>query len=138
MKPFSRRHPTLSDRSSTDFYSLRDVAVGKFPVASDLGAHREFWVGVAFLAFLQLTASVLNLMPIPGVDGGNVIYPWLSPQWRRGFDHMAPYGMLLLFALLWNPRVNQVFFGAVFWLGDLLGLPQWLYIEGFDIVRFWS
>ncbi len=60
-------------------------------------------VAVAFLAFLQLTASVLNLMPIPGVDGGNVVYPWLSPQWRRGFDHLAPYGMLLLFAgLLWH------------------------------------
>lgn len=105
---------------------------------TDIDAHRQFWVAVVFLAFLQLTASVLNLMPIPGVDGGNVLYPWLSPQWRRGFDHVAPYGMLLLFALLWNPRVNQIFFGFVFTLGDLLGLPPWLYYEGFGTLQFWS
>ena len=39
---------------------------------------------MAFLAFLQLTACVLNLLPVPGLDGGNLIQPWLSPQWQRG------------------------------------------------------
>ena len=48
------------------------------------GEHEVFWSAVAFLAFLQLTAVVLNLMPIPGVDGGNAVRPWLSPQCRRG------------------------------------------------------
>ena len=33
----------------------------------------------ALLAFLQLMASVLNLLPVPGLDGGNMIQPWLSP-----------------------------------------------------------
>ena len=42
--------------------------------------HLEFWAGVAFLAFLQFTAALLNLLPIPGVDGGNMLQPWLSPD----------------------------------------------------------
>jgi Zn-dependent protease/DNA-binding MarR family transcriptional regulator len=88
-----------------------------------IGGARAFWAALAFLAFLQLTASLLNLMPIPGVDGGNVIEPWLSPQWQRGFGHVAPYGMLLLMALLLSPRINGAFFLLVDWLGDLLGLP---------------
>lgn len=102
------------------------------------GGPMEFWAGLALLAFLQLTASLLNLLPVPGLDGGNMIQPWLNPQWRRGYDLMAPYGFLLLFALLWNPRIGGWFFDVVFALGDLFGLPAPLYAYGFDLIRFWQ
>ncbi|WP_433386731.1 site-2 protease family protein [Micromonospora sp. KLBMP9576] len=98
----------------------------------------EFWAAVALLAFLQLTASVLNLLPVPGLDGGNMIQPWLNPQWRRMYDLFAPFGFILLFALLWNPRISGWFFGAVFAVGDALGLPPWLYALGLDLIRFWQ
>jgi Zn-dependent protease len=114
------------------------VLVIPFAIGVDTFAHREFWAATAFLAFLQLTASMLNLVPIPGVDGGNLIEPWLSPQWQRGFAQVAPYGMLLLFALLWLPAFSRIFFGLVFFIGDLIGLPSDLYGEGFRLVRFWS
>jgi Zn-dependent protease len=100
--------------------------------------HLAFWAGVALLAFLQVTASVLNLLPVPGLDGGNMIQPWLSPRWRRGYDLMAPYGFLLLFALLWNPRIGGWFFQVVFTVGDALGLPAPLYAEGLRLIRFWQ
>jgi Zn-dependent protease len=114
------------------------VLVIPFAVGVDVAAHEEFWAGVALLAFLQLTASLLNLLPVPGLDGGNMIQPWLPPQWRRGYDLMAPYGFILLFALLWNPRISGWFFGAVEGVGDLLGLPFWLYATGMDLIRFWQ
>ncbi|MBO4210190.1 site-2 protease family protein [Micromonospora echinofusca] len=110
-------------------------------VALRLGAddaYPEFWAGVALLAFLQLTASLLNLLPVPGLDGGNMIQPWLSPQWQRGYDLMAPFGFLLLFGLLWNPRVGGWFFDAVFALADLLGLPAPFYAYGLELIRFWQ
>jgi Zn-dependent protease len=109
-----------------------------FWLGVDGSTHGNFWAATAFLAFLQLTASILNFMPIPGVDGGNLIEPWLNDRWRRGFDYIAPYGMLLLIALLWSPRISRVFFEFVFWVGDLLGLPAELYGAGFYLVRFWS
>ncbi|MGN9765201.1 site-2 protease family protein [Micromonospora sp. SD12] len=102
------------------------------------GGPVEFWAAVALLAFLQLTASVLNLLPVPGLDGGNMIEPWLNPQWRRMYDLFAPFGFILLFALLWNPRINRWFFDAVFAVGDFLGLPPWLYALGLDLIRFWQ
>ncbi|MBT8227572.1 MAG: site-2 protease family protein [Dactylosporangium sp.] len=102
------------------------------------GTHLAFWAAIAFLAFLQLTAAILNLLPIPGVDGGNVIEPWLSPQWQRGFAQVAPYGMLLLFVLLAAPRIRNVFFTGVDTAGSLLGLPGWLVWEGYSLFRFWT
>jgi Zn-dependent protease len=39
-----------------------------FAFNPDITVHSEFWGALAFLGFLQVTASVLNLMPIPGVE----------------------------------------------------------------------
>jgi Zn-dependent protease len=99
--------------------------------------HETFWAGLAFLAFLQLTASVLNLAPVPGVDGGNALRPWLPYEWRRGFDAVAPYGMLVFILLLFNPTIGGVFFDFVFFLSDLIGLPVSLFVEGRDLFMFW-
>jgi Zn-dependent protease len=101
-------------------------------------AHLAFWSGVAFLAFLQLTASLLNFVPIPGIDGGNIVHPWLSPKWQRGFAHVAPWGLLLLFALLWSGPINRLFFDVVYTISDLLGLPPYLIQVGYSLFRFWS
>ena len=114
------------------------VLLVPFWLGVDTPAHETFWAGLAFLAFLQLTASLLNFLPIPGIDGGNVVYPWLSPQAKRGFGYVAPWGMLILFALLFSPRINAAFFGAVDTVGDLIGLPSALVDEGFRLFRFWS
>lgn len=108
-----------------------------FALGRDTG-RREFWAALALLAFLQLTASLLNLLPVPGLDGGNMIQPWLSAQWQRGYNMVAPFGFLMLFALLWNGRIGGWFFDAVFAVSNLLGLPPWRYAEGYDLIRFWS
>jgi Zn-dependent protease len=114
------------------------AAVAPFALGVDINGHAEFWAGLAFLAFLQLTASVLNLVPVPGVDGGNALRPWLSYEWRKGFDFVAPWGMFVFLALLFNPTINSVFFRIVFGIGDAIGLPQDLYRYGWSLFRFWS
>lgn len=109
-----------------------------FAVGANTYEHAEFWSGLAFLAFLQLTASLLNLLPIPGVDGGNMLRPWLGPSYAKGFDTIAPFGMLLLFVLLFEPTVNRIFFTVVFELANLIGLPPYLIVEGRALFQFWS
>jgi Zn-dependent protease len=109
-----------------------------FWIGVDPSRRPAFWIAWAFLGFLQVTASILNLLPVPGLDGGNVLYPWLSPTWRRGYDILAPFGFLLLFALLWNERVGGWFFAGVHWVAEALGLPPELYRFGLDLIRFWS
>jgi Zn-dependent protease len=109
-----------------------------FMVGVDTGVHETFWAAVAFLAFLQLTAVVLNLTPIPGVDGGNILRPWLSPSAGRIFDQIAPFGMLILFGFLFEPHVNAVFWAFVRGASDLVGIPRDLAAEGLDMIQFWK
>jgi Zn-dependent protease len=110
-----------------------------FAIGVNSFEHAEFWAGLAFLAFLQLTASLLNLLPIPGVDGGNVIRPWLNPQWAKAFDAIAPFGMLVLFVLLLQvPLANQIFFNVVYDLSTFIGLPPYLISEGRALFQFWN
>jgi Zn-dependent protease len=99
--------------------------------------HLTFWSALAFLGFLQLTAAILNLLPVPGLDGGNLLRPWLPPAWGKAFDTIAPFGMLLIFALLFEPRVNRIFFTTVYALTDLIGLPLALVAEGQGLLQFW-
>lgn len=110
------------------------------PFWRDLSAsrHVDFWSAVAFLCFLQITASVLNLLPMPGLDGYGILEPWLPPHWRRGARMIQPYGMLLVFALLWEPRVNALFFGLVNAISDALRVPQAAIFYGDHLFRFWT
>src|SRR6202020_3395633 len=75
--------------------------------------HPVLWAGVAFLGFLQITALLLNLLPIPGLDGYNAFEPHLSPENQRALDQFKPYGFMLLFFLLLAPPLNQLFFELV-------------------------
>jgi Zn-dependent protease len=103
-----------------------------------LGPHGPFWLALAALGFLQVTASLLNLLPVPGLDGGNTLRPWLNQAYQRAYDLFAPYGFMLLFVLLWQSRVNVWFFDAVGWLAGLIGVPEDLGRLGIEYMRFWS
>ncbi|MEV6630803.1 site-2 protease family protein [Actinoplanes sp. NPDC051470] len=100
--------------------------------------HLAFWEALALLAVLQITASVLNLIPVPGLDGGNILQPWLSPPYQRAYNLFAPYGFMLLFVLLWQSRINVWFFTFVYWVAEAIGISPALAGEGFNLMRFWS
>ncbi|MEV4637368.1 site-2 protease family protein [Actinoplanes sp. NPDC049548] len=101
------------------------------------GAHGAFWLALGALAFLQVTASVLNLLPVPGLDGGNIVQPWLSPPYQRAYNLFAPYGFILLFVLLWQSKINVLFFDLVGWIAGILGVPD-IGQGGLFYMRFWS
>jgi Zn-dependent protease len=107
-------------------------------VLTGTGAHLEFWSALAALAFLQVTASVLNLLPIPGLDGGSIIQPWMSPAYQRAWNLFAPYGFILLFLALWQTALGQWFYDVVFWLSEKIGLSEGLIQAGLELMRFWS
>ncbi|MEZ0093783.1 site-2 protease family protein [Streptacidiphilus sp. EB129] len=75
--------------------------------------HLNFFSAIGYLAMLQIMAGILNLVPMPGLDGYGIIEPWLSYANRRAFGNLAPYGMMIVFLLLWNPTVNDWFFNTV-------------------------
>jgi Zn-dependent protease len=102
------------------------------------GRHGVFWFAVAGLALLQVMASVLNLLPIPGLDGYAAIEPYLDPKFQQAAEQFKPFGMLALFALIMVPSLNRVFFDAIYWLYELSGLPSALGQFGLQLLRFWQ
>jgi Zn-dependent protease len=107
------------------------------PLSLRSAGHDTFWAALALLAFLQLTAAVLNLLPVPGLDGGNALRPWLRGDGAKIFDAVAPFGLLILFGILFIPQLNTIFWGVVLWLTDVIGIPRGLVGDGLDMLQFW-
>ena len=101
------------------------------------GTHQAFWYGLSFLAFLQIMATILNLIPVPGLDGYAALKPSLSPATRASLDQFKGYGILVLVALLFVPAVNSAFFGAIYTLFGLSGVPEFFAGNGNYLMRFW-
>ncbi|MGY4654313.1 site-2 protease family protein [Mycobacterium sp. URHB0021] len=100
--------------------------------------HLAFWGAMAFLAFLQITAAVLNLLPIPGLDGYGALEPHLSPETQRAVAPAKQFGFLILLVLLLAPGLNQWFFAVIDWIIGLSGIPEGLWQLGGRLTRFWS
>jgi Zn-dependent protease len=100
-------------------------------------AHLVLWAGIAFLGFLQVTAVLLNLLPIPGLDGYSALEPHLSPETQRALEPAKQFGWLILLIILIAPLLNQWFFGMVFWSYELSGVPRDWALAGMGLTRFW-
>jgi Zn-dependent protease len=92
------------------------IAVGVF--------EPTFWLasGLSYLALLQIFAFVLNILPIPGLDGWGAIEPWLSPQAQRFGAKARPWAPLILFAcIIGIPAVGAAFSDVSQSLYDAIG-----------------
>lgn len=46
--------------------------------------------------------AVFNLIPVPPLDGGNVLAGLLPPNAARAFDGLRPFGFLILYAMMFT------------------------------------
>ncbi|MFI8458659.1 site-2 protease family protein [Kitasatospora sp. NPDC101447] len=111
---------------------------GVYVWAFGVDPYKPIECAMAFLGLLQLSAALLNLLPVPGLDGYGIVEPWLSAKTRRAVEPFAPYGMLAVFALLWQPQVNHLFFEAVHGLMGLFGVDGRVSDLGYAMFRFWD
>jgi Zn-dependent protease len=97
------------------------------------------WPGLGFLALLQISAVVLNLIPVPPFDGYGIVAPFLNPELRMKISRLGIFITLGVFFLLWYvPFINNIFWDIVGYLGNLLHLPYALVFQGFSEFRFWK
>lgn len=95
--------------------------------------------GLSYLAFLQIIAFILNVLPIPGLDGYGAIEPWLSGQARHFGEKARPWAPLVLFMLIIGlPGVARGFFQLGFWVFGIVGGNPMLAGIGDSLFRFWE
>lgn len=100
--------------------------------------HLLFWSGVAFLGFLQVTAALLNLLPVPGLDGFGIWEPYLPRPWVAQAGKVGGYAFFGLLALLWIPPVNHRFFDLVYHLTGWFGIDSYAASAGHILFQFWQ
>jgi Zn-dependent protease len=97
----------------------------------------NFFAALALVGFFQILAVLLNLLPVPGIDGFGIIRPWLPYNVQYAamrYGMLAIYGVFL--ALWFVAPVRAAFYGAVFSLVSLAGIPDVLVFIGQLNMRF--
>ena len=96
------------------------------------------WPGLAFLAVLQVTAALFNLLPVPPFDGYGAMRPHLSAEGRARMDSFAQVSMWVVLAVFWYvPMVSNLFWGLVRLVANLFGIPLDLAGLGQGQFIFW-
>ncbi|HEU0088826.1 MAG TPA: site-2 protease family protein [Pseudonocardiaceae bacterium] len=94
--------------------------------------------GLSYLALVQLLAFVLNILPVPGLDGFGVLEPYLPARARQIGATVRPYAPLLLFVLIIGiPGLAAALFDPAFTLFDALGGNARAAAAGLREFLFW-
>ncbi|MFP5019972.1 site-2 protease family protein [Pseudonocardia phyllosphaerae] len=108
------------------------VVVGAVPMPIPLAA------GLSALALFQVVAFVLNMLPVPGLDGYGVLEPYLSRPAQELGARVRPWAPLALLAvLLFVPGVGGAFFSAAQSLYGAVGGNTSLAGAGYQALFFW-
>jgi len=73
------------------------------------------------ILIINIVLPVLNLMPIPPLDGSRVIYYLLPTNLAVKYDSISPYGFFIIFALLFTGILWKIISPVIYFLIALLG-----------------
>jgi Zn-dependent protease len=102
------------------------------------GVANDLYPALSILAFLQAMALILNLLPIPGLDGFNAIRPFLPKAWTPAIRKLERLSMVLLLVLVFVvPGASAQLFGGAADLSVALGLQPAALNYGWSAFHFW-
>jgi len=99
---------------------------------------RVLYAALSYLAMLQVTVLLFNLLPCPGLDGWGIVEPFLPRRlrdWGRRAAMIAP--VLLVLALFFVPGLARWFWDVVYAACAMIGLDPRVGWVGFGLFQFW-
>jgi Zn-dependent protease len=108
---------------ATAIFAYACTKLAQMPLGDEL---RESF---SFTAYLCCGVSILNLLPIPPLDGYGIFEPWLPKALQAKLVPLYRYGFWILLILLWCvPFVNDIVWGAAAVISMFLGInPDLVY-----------
>ncbi|MDH3679991.1 MAG: site-2 protease family protein [Acidimicrobiia bacterium] len=111
------------------------------PLANGLvneGEHPVLAPALAFLGFLQVVAFVLNMLPVPGLDGYGALEPHLPRQLQELLAPLRRWGILILIGVLFYVEpARDAFWDTIISIVDAFSVSGGLALDGWDLFRFW-
>ena len=131
-------------RSPTATRLARPVCPALIAVAFKLGWLRNdpqslSSVSLGFVLQLEISAILLNLIPVPPLDGFQAIAPWLPPDVRERAHANSNVGIFVVFIALWAVQpINHAFWSLTYSLSETLGVDRYISYAGWEAFRFWQ
>ena len=86
--------------------------------------NQAFFYALAYLGFIEVVGVILNLLPIPGLDGFGILRPWLPYSIQALSVRYSQVAIIGLFIVLFYVQpVRQAFFSTAFQISSDLGIP---------------
>ncbi len=102
-------------------------------------SHPVLAPALGFLGFLQITAFVINMLPIPGLDGFGALEPHLPRSVLIAIAPIRRYAMMILFVALWFVApVRDGFWELIRTVLDWFAIDPFLPADGYLLFRFWE
>ena len=101
--------------------------------------HANFFLALALLGALQLSAIVLNLLPIPGLDGWGVVEPFLAEDVAVSAQRFAtPAVFVVMLVLLSLKPIGRAIWYLPLHVGYAAGVPRGFVEAAWALAQFWN